>query len=60
MPLFCELLCSVKDKPPQLQKFKDRVRGEFIQPWGVADGQKLGIADLLHPADAASRTWRLA
>jgi menaquinone-9 beta-reductase len=31
----------------QEQKFKDRVRGEFMQPWGVADAQRLGIQDLL-------------
>ena len=31
----------------QEQKFKDRIRGEFMQPWGVADAQQLGIADLL-------------
>lgn len=28
-------------------KFRDRVRGEFLQPWGVAEAQQLGLADLL-------------
>jgi menaquinone-9 beta-reductase len=27
-------------------KFKDRVRGEFLAPWGVAEAQQLGVADL--------------
>ena len=26
--------------------FKDRVRGEFLAPWGVAEAQQLAIADL--------------
>jgi 2-polyprenyl-6-methoxyphenol hydroxylase-like FAD-dependent oxidoreductase len=28
-------------------KFRDRVRGEALAPWGVAEARKLGIADLL-------------
>src|SRR5262245_61088171 len=28
-------------------RFRDRVRGEFLQPWGVAEAQQLDIADLL-------------
>src|SRR2546426_446370 len=31
----------------QEEKFRDRVRGEFMKPWGVADAQQLGIQDLL-------------
>jgi 2-polyprenyl-6-methoxyphenol hydroxylase-like FAD-dependent oxidoreductase len=27
--------------------YADRVRGEFIQPWGVAEAQRLGITDVL-------------
>ena len=27
-------------------KFKDRVRGEFLPPWGVAEAQQLAVADL--------------
>ena len=26
----------------QEQRFKDRVRGEFLAPWGVAEAQRLG------------------
>jgi 2-polyprenyl-6-methoxyphenol hydroxylase-like FAD-dependent oxidoreductase len=29
------------------RQFKDRVRGEFLAPWGVAEAQQLAIADLL-------------
>jgi 2-polyprenyl-6-methoxyphenol hydroxylase-like FAD-dependent oxidoreductase len=29
------------------QKFKDRVRGEMLTPWGVAEAESLGIARLL-------------
>jgi 2-polyprenyl-6-methoxyphenol hydroxylase-like FAD-dependent oxidoreductase len=32
--------------------FRDRVRGESMMPWGVAEAQALGIADLLHAAGA--------
>ncbi len=28
-------------------RFKDRVRGEMVAPWGAAEAQKLGILDLL-------------
>jgi menaquinone-9 beta-reductase len=28
-------------------KFRDRVRGEFLAPWGVAEAQQLGIVHLL-------------
>ena len=27
-------------------KFKDRVRGEFLAPWGVAEAQQLAVADV--------------
>jgi menaquinone-9 beta-reductase len=27
--------------------FKDRIRGEWMAPWGVAETKKLGIYDLL-------------
>ncbi len=30
--------------------FRDRVRGESMMPWGVAEAQALGVADLLHGA----------
>ena len=29
------------------KQFKDRVRGEFMAPWGVAEAQELGIDQLL-------------
>jgi len=29
------------------RQFKDRVRGEFMAPWGVAEAQALGLYDLL-------------
>ena len=28
-------------------QFKDRIRGEYMMPWGVAETQKLGLYDLL-------------
>jgi flavin-dependent dehydrogenase len=28
-------------------QFKDRVRGEFLVPWGAAEARELGIRDLL-------------
>ena len=28
-------------------QFRDRVRGESLAPWGVAEAQELGIADVL-------------
>ena len=31
----------------QEPKFKDRVRGEFLAPWGVAEARQLKIDDLL-------------
>jgi menaquinone-9 beta-reductase len=29
------------------RQFKDRIRGEYMMPWGVAETQKLGLYDLL-------------
>jgi 2-polyprenyl-6-methoxyphenol hydroxylase-like FAD-dependent oxidoreductase len=29
------------------ETFKDRIRGEFLAPWGVAEAQKLGLYELL-------------
>lgn len=29
------------------RQFKDRIRGEWMAPWGVAEAQKLGLYDLL-------------
>lgn len=32
--------------------FRDRIRGEALQPWGVAEARKLGIADILQSTTA--------
>ena len=32
------------------REFKDRVRGEFMSPWGVAEARELGIYDLIRDA----------
>jgi 2-polyprenyl-6-methoxyphenol hydroxylase-like FAD-dependent oxidoreductase len=37
-------------------QFRDRVRGEALQPWGVAEAQQLGVAELLRP-HAAELRW---
>jgi 2-polyprenyl-6-methoxyphenol hydroxylase-like FAD-dependent oxidoreductase len=29
------------------ERFKDRIRGEWVAPWGVAEARELGILDLL-------------
>jgi 2-polyprenyl-6-methoxyphenol hydroxylase-like FAD-dependent oxidoreductase len=34
-------------------EFKDRVRGEFIVPWGVAEAKRLGIEDALNSCGTA-------
>ena len=39
------------------REFKDRVRGEFIESWGVAEAQKLGIAALLREQVAHELRW---
>ena len=31
----------------QQASYRDRVRGEYIQPWGVAEAQHLGISEIL-------------
>src|SRR5690242_10805065 len=33
-------------------EFRDRIRGEALQPWGVAEVKRLGFAELLRPAAA--------
>ncbi|SRR5690242_9378553 len=38
-------------------KFKDRIRGEAVTPWGVAEAQALGILDLLRQTCAHELTW---
>ncbi|MBZ5672015.1 MAG: FAD-dependent monooxygenase [Acidobacteriia bacterium] len=39
------------------QQFKDRVRGEFVTPWGVAEANKLGIGGLLRERVAHQVPW---
>jgi flavin-dependent dehydrogenase len=34
------------------KQFKDRVRGEFMAPWGVAEARELGIDQLLRDSCA--------
>src|SRR5438105_1646366 len=38
-------------------KFRDRVRGEGLVPWGVAEAHELGIADLLRKTCAKEVPW---
>jgi len=38
-------------------RFRDRVRGEFICPWGVAEAKDLGIFDLLCRSCATELPW---
>ncbi len=38
-------------------RFTDRVRGEFIFPWGVAEARELGVYDLLMRAGAHHPTY---
>ena len=35
-------------------EYRDRVRGEYMQPWGVAEAQRLGVLDVL--LDAGGNT----
>ena len=36
----------------QQPSYRDRVRGEYMQPWGVAEAQHLGIGEILIQAGA--------
>src|SRR5918995_107541 len=39
--------------------FEDRVRGESVQPWGVAEARELGVEDVLLAAGAhISPVWK--
>lgn len=40
------------------RRFKDRVRGEVIFPWGVAELQKLGVDRLLRETCARTIRWQ--
>lgn len=39
------------------ERFKDRVRGECIMPWGVAEATQLGVLDLLRDRCAHELPW---
>lgn len=39
------------------EKFKDRVRGEMLVPWGVAEAENLGIAALLRSRCGHDLPW---
>jgi 2-polyprenyl-6-methoxyphenol hydroxylase-like FAD-dependent oxidoreductase len=39
------------------RQFKDRVRGEFVFPWGVADAKRLGVSELLRDGCAHEVPW---
>src|SRR5262249_13111740 len=40
--------------------FRDRVRGEVLVPWGVADARRLGLDALLGPVANPLRSWDVA
>ena len=39
-------------------RFQDRVRGEFMEPWGVAETRRLGIYDAVRGAANDSPFWQ--
>jgi 2-polyprenyl-6-methoxyphenol hydroxylase-like FAD-dependent oxidoreductase len=39
------------------ERFKDRVRGELLAPWGVAEAENLGIAALLRSSCGHDLPW---
>jgi menaquinone-9 beta-reductase len=39
------------------REFHDRVRGEYIAPWGAAEASKLGLAETLRSAGANHPRW---
>lgn len=41
----------------QEQHFRDRVRGEYICPWGVAEAKQLGIFEMLRDNCATELPW---
>jgi 2-polyprenyl-6-methoxyphenol hydroxylase-like FAD-dependent oxidoreductase len=41
----------------QERRFRDRVRGEYICPWGVAEAKELGIFELLRRNCASELPW---
>jgi 2-polyprenyl-6-methoxyphenol hydroxylase-like FAD-dependent oxidoreductase len=41
----------------QERRFRDRVRGEYVCPWGVAEAKELGIFELLRRNCASELPW---
>lgn len=41
----------------QEERFRDRVRGEYIVPWGVAEARELGVLDVLRRECASELPW---
>jgi flavin-dependent dehydrogenase len=41
----------------QERRFRDRVRGEYVCPWGVAEAKELGIFELLRRNCACELPW---
>jgi menaquinone-9 beta-reductase len=41
-------------------EFKDRIRGEVLVPWGVAEAKRLGFAELLRPFANDLIRWDIA
>ena len=41
-------------------RFQDRIRGEFMEPWGVAETRRLGIYDEIRGAANDSPYWQAA
>src|SRR5713101_10125663 len=41
----------------QERRFRDRVRGEYVCPWGVAEARDLGILELLRRSCASELPW---
>ncbi|HZW27370.1 MAG TPA: NAD(P)/FAD-dependent oxidoreductase [Trueperaceae bacterium] len=39
------------------REFRDRVRGELVYPWGVAEGRRLGLLEHVAPAVTRVEAW---
>ena len=40
-------------------EYRDRVRGEYLPVWGVAEAQRLGLADILQDTGGTVVRWRV-
>src|ERR1700736_4163296 len=40
-------------------RFQDRVRGEFMEPWGVAETRRLGFSDAIRNAANETPFWQI-